>query len=626
MALVTRMAEAPAPNGPRRPSEVPEVASAGLPRLETPPAPPAVQMAEDLALAMKMDLIRLQEIDATIDEMARRENPATYGLPDLMFPRLMYEPLEQFQARQDAALKAMVEKHLWVEKDGLTIPIVLIPEMLEFIADLFFGRVQFAILWKSRGGGGSLAASIVIWLRMVYWKQSWMDMGGSGEQAKVVYEYTVQFWKCVGGMPDRFLRGDPTLSKTESVNGATLSCVACSDKAVRGKHKGGFCGDESCQKDEGSGQIFEAAMQGAFSEKDPVIMLMSTFHWPFGFFKDYWDGAPDKGFKRYKWDVFDTMKQCHLGMETATKEDTKALNYCRTVCPLTSKREVRGEDGKVLDVIFEECNGKARDSRGFQEFKNVLANKTLNAGGDMWRIEFCCQRPKVRGNVVQPEAIESACTKTPAVPVVVRREIRQRDGTMRVDVEKPQLSVGLDWGLMGMAVAVLSGPCEGGGIAAFEAKCFVDSESAHEIADVIKGWAKKYDRHIVVYPDAEETYGNQQLELEGLEVTPVHFSTWKHWGYDNLNLWLDYRRLKLVETGDMERIVVPQLKGLHKSANTGKIVKKDDHGPDALMCSIVCYDFLEMASSLVAKQIRNLAGDAEEKPKEQLGDSSVELI
>ena len=74
--------------------------------------------------------------------------------------------------------------------------------MLEFLSDLFFERVQQAILWKPRGGGGSLAAAILIWLMMVYRNKSFIDMAGSGEQAKRVYEYTTQFWYCVPGLAE----------------------------------------------------------------------------------------------------------------------------------------------------------------------------------------------------------------------------------------------------------------------------------------------------------------------------------------------------------------------------------------------------------------------------------------
>ena len=54
----------------------------------------------------------------------------------------------------------------------------MIPPMVEFVADLFYERTQQAILWKPRGGGGSLAAAILIWLMMVYRGRSFLDMAG----------------------------------------------------------------------------------------------------------------------------------------------------------------------------------------------------------------------------------------------------------------------------------------------------------------------------------------------------------------------------------------------------------------------------------------------------------------
>jgi hypothetical protein len=108
----------------------------------------------------------------------------------------------------------MVESHLFVQKDGRRLPIVMIEPMVRFVSDLFYQRTQQAILWKPRGGGGSLAAAILIWLFMVYRQKSFLDMAGSGEQAKRVYEYVSQFWYCVPGLAEALLDGDPLQSET----------------------------------------------------------------------------------------------------------------------------------------------------------------------------------------------------------------------------------------------------------------------------------------------------------------------------------------------------------------------------------------------------------------------------
>lgn len=544
---------------------------------------------------------KMAELEAIRKQRAERESvdkPQSYGLPDLLAP-IQYLSEEKRHAIENERLGQFIESFLWFEKDGIRRKIKLIPEMLNFIADLFYQRTQFAILWKPRGGGGSLAAALVIWLFMVYRRKSWLDMAGSSKQAQVVYKYVSQFWDCVPGMEERLVK-KRQITNTELANGAQLVCVACSEKQVRGEHRGGFCADESSQKDEGTNTRFEIAMQGVFSEADPVAMLASTFHHPFGFFQEYWDNAADKGFRRYKWDIFDSMQKCARGMEEARPEDPLALNYCRTKCPLTERREVKDEQGNVLDVLYEECAGKARHSEGFNNFENVLMAKKMNSAGPVWKIEFCCQRPRVRGHVYSTDRVEAACVKT----------VEWKGSGLK--------AVGLDWGLLSQAVAVMVCEADSGAVA-LEAKVF-EGESADEIAQHLLRWKVRYG-NFIVYADAEEGYGNQALTLAGLDVFPVHFGKWKRLGVDNLSLWLEYGKLKLLDDGDMRRVLIPQMKSLRRNQQTGKIRKVDDHGADALLCAMLAFDFLELAGNSMAGGLREKLEGAH-----QQGDMEITLV
>ena len=215
-------------------------------------------------------------------------DPTDFGMPDLLEDGITRE-------EQDARLLDVVQNHLFIHKDGRKLPIIVIPPMLEFLSDLFYEREQQAILWKPRGGGGSLAAAVLIWLMMVYRNKSFIDMAGSGEQAKRVYEYTTQFWYCVPGLAEALLEKDPLQSLTALKNGVTLSCVPASEKAARGKHTAGFVADESCQEDPRIGRVLQAAVQGVLSEPNFTIVLLSTFHVPFGFFQEAWDLAIERG-------------------------------------------------------------------------------------------------------------------------------------------------------------------------------------------------------------------------------------------------------------------------------------------------------------------------------------------
>jgi hypothetical protein len=132
------------------------------------------------------DVVVLTTSSSLLEKVGLGADPTDFGLPDLLEDGLN-------EAEQNSFLKDTIQKHLFIYKDGRKLPIVVIRPMLEFLSDLFFERTQQAILWKPRGGGGSLAAAILIWLMMVYRHKSFIDMAGSGEQAKRVYEYTTQF-------------------------------------------------------------------------------------------------------------------------------------------------------------------------------------------------------------------------------------------------------------------------------------------------------------------------------------------------------------------------------------------------------------------------------------------------
>ena len=155
------------------------------------------------------DLVVLTTPSSLLEKVGLGATPTDFGLPDLLQDGL---PVDQ----QNALLKELVEEHLFIFKDGRRLPIVMITPMTLFVADLFFERTQQAILWKPRGGGGSLAAAILIWLMMVYRSKSFLDMAGSGEQAKRVYEYVSQFWFCVPGLAETLLDGDPLQSETQA--------------------------------------------------------------------------------------------------------------------------------------------------------------------------------------------------------------------------------------------------------------------------------------------------------------------------------------------------------------------------------------------------------------------------
>ena len=525
----------------------------------------------------------LTTASSLMEKVGLGADPTDFGLPDLLEEGIDRE-------EQDRRLLEAVTKHLFIYKDGRKLPIIVIPQMLEFLSDLFFERVQQAILWKPRGGGGSLAAAILIWLMMVYRNKSFIDMAGSGEQAKRVYEYTTQFWFCIPGLAEAVLEKDPLQSLTQLKNGVTLSCVPASEKAARGKHTAGFVADESCQEDPRIGRVLQAAVQGVLSEPNFTIVLLSTFHVPFGFFQEAWDLAGERGFKRYRWDVYDCMQRCPVGLDQATDSDPEATCYCRGECPLTEVVPDYNAEGELVGEHLEGCNGRARLTSGHLSRDNVIKAKLLNAGTDVWAVEHECKRPKAAGMIYNPEKVQAAVT--PA------SDLRRPTGHVR-------RAVGIDWGRF--AVAVLAERADDH-IAITEGKIF----DSRPISDLVQYLVELRARvgDFIVYADAENAYGNLDCRNAGFETVPVPFNKYKDEGIENLARYFEHGKIKITDEGALQT-VVRQLLRYHRD-ESGRIVKKDDHGPDALLCAMLPFPFVDEFDTAISQL---LSGNDRERLK-----------
>ena len=510
------------------------------------------------------DLVVLTTPTSLLEKVGLGAAPSDFGLQDLLVDGLSPD-------EQNELLKDLVETHLFIFKDGRRQPIVMIKPMVEFIADLFFERTQQAILWKPRGGGGSLAAAVLIWLMMVYRSKSFLDMAGSGEQAKRVYEYVSQFWYCVPGLTEALLDGDPLQSETRLKNGVTLSCVPASEKAARGKHVAGFVADESCQEDVRVGKILHAAVQGALSEPNFTIVLLSTFHVPFGFFQENWDLAEERGFSRYRWDVYDCMARCDVGLDEASADDPLALAYCRGDCPLTEVVLDRDAEGQVIGEHFEGCHGRARTAAGHLSRDNVLKAKMLNRGTDVWAVEHECKRPTSSGMIYDAEKVQAT--------VFPLSDIERPTGGVR-------RAVGIDWGRF--AVAVLAERAVDH-VSISEGRIF-DSKT---IGDLVQYLVELRSRvgDFVVYADAENAYGNLDCRNAGFEVVPVAFNKHKEGGIENLARYFNHGKIQIADDGHLKTVIRQLLR--YRRNEAGRIVKEDDHGPDALMCAMLHFPFID---------------------------------
>jgi len=297
-----------------------------------------------------------------------------------------------------------------------------------------------------------------------------------------------------------------------------------------------------------------------------------------------WDFHEAKGFDRYKWSIFETMEKCERGMDTATEEDPKALLHCQS-CPLTRRVEVKDRRGYVIDYAYKGCNGTARDTDGFQSYEQVIKAKKLNMGTSVFENEYEGERPEFGANIYSMAKIQLALAGCP----------RDDQGFPYIDWEyETPKAIGLDWGMNETAIIVVSLEKEKG-YAAIVDYMQLSGKLVPEIANHLERMHKEYSPEgasIPVYADSSHPYNNMELGNRGFDVQPVEFNKFKEFGIGNTGRFFNLERLRILP--DFTALI-RQLKA-YRRGRDGKPVKKDDHGPDALMCALMHFQFTDVFS------------------------------
>jgi len=552
--------------------------------------------------AMRNDLTYLARIDAELDGRAKSQDPRSYGLPDLLRPAAEGETEAQLAERQDREIRDLIEKKLWVLKDARRLAIKLSPPMVEFISTMFYRRANQAILWKGRGSGGTLCAAILVWLCLVYHRMSFTSMAGSTEQAKLIYQYTKSFWECFPVLSASLLEVEPLMTETRLKNGVLLKIISASEKQTRGKHNPGFIVDESCQSSQNVDYLIQTAMQGAMSEPNSMVVVLSTFHYPIGLFQEIWDYAEERGFRRFNWNCYDSMAPCSEGIVTATPGDPEALEFCRTQCPLTEKRPSLDPEGNQVGWRYAGCDGKGRHTRGFQKRENLILAKKMNRGTDVFENEYENNRPKWMRPIYDPTLVDGILVPE-SWPVVAPVDAEDPEavaeslsGDRRYEIAEK--SVGIDWGLEGQTALVLSvlvrftrppsdpkkglpdGPPVDWCIGVLESE-FLSGKLTSEAIKVLMMWQEMYgDKDFFVYGDASHPFNNLEVDQAGFNLMNVQFAKWKDYGVGNCVKYL-VTPGKLFIRENLHTLL-DQIKRYRRD-KYGKPIKKDDHGPDAFM-------------------------------------------
>ena len=425
----------------------------------------------------------------------------------------------------------------------------------EVFLDIYERGIKRAIIKAPRGGGKSQMLSALAFSLWFFKRQKVIDMGGAYAQAKIVFNYLLGYIHSNENVLNSL--ENPPLMQYTGNNKNYVKCIPASQKQVRGPHPDGLLIDETVEaKDE----LVEAALPMVDTSENPLIVFTSTFHKVFGIFQEYWDDAPNKGYKRYSWDIFDVAKPFDQKIF-----DDERLN-----------KEI--PDFQKLKKL---SKGKTGDPNGWVPIDNIIQAWREKPTLEYFLVEMMGGRPSQTGLVVNPVDVDNCIF----------------DSSKKSDydyVEGAFCVMGIDWGFSSMTSLVDFMLWKDRVISLLENKNYTQVPSDVIIEDVVEICIKRPRKFI--YADSSgkfenvalqqaltKVYRSGKLKMKTI-VVEVVFSKEKE---EMLGVFRSYFEKHLMRIPQKFKTAIWQYKRYHYQPDSNKPVKKDDHIPDATLCALV---------------------------------------
>ncbi len=425
--------------------------------------------------------------------------------------------------------------------------------------DIYNERVTRAIIKAPRGGGKSQLLSAIAFALWFFKRRKLIDLGGAFSQAKIVYNYILNYLHSNQTILST-LDKPPLMQHTVDKEGNYLKCIPASQKQVRGPHPDGLLGDEICEcKDE----LIEAALPMVDTSENPLIILTSTFHKIFGIFQDFWDSAPEKGYKRYSWDIFDIAKP----FDPAIWDDER-LN-----------KEI--PDLQKLKKLSKDKTG---DPEGWVPINNIIQAWREKPTLDHFLVELMGERPSQAGLVTNPEDVDEC----------VFDDTKEHPYHY---LENAFCTMGIDWGFSSMTSLIDLMLYKDQIKVLLENKDYSQVPLDVIIEDIIDICIKR--PRPVIYADSSGKFENIDLQKKlnkayqdgklkmKVRVEEVVFSTEKE---SLLGCYRSHFEKHLFRIPESFKTAIWQYKRYRYQEGSDKPVKKDDHIPDATLCALVPFN------------------------------------
>jgi hypothetical protein len=220
------------------------------------------------------------------------------------------------------------------------------------------GRIGDCVVWANRGGGKTLLAAVLTLLDSLFKPGcETRILGGSGEQARRMYEYLAYF---INRGFDRHIEGPILKSRCLFKNGSRVEVLTQSPTSVRGQHVQKLRCDELELFDD---DVFAAAHFTTHSTESirASMELLSTMHRPYGLMRSVVSRARERRTPVFQWCVWEVIEKC--------------VGRSCSQCPL-----------------WTDCQGKAKKGSGHLRIDDVIAQmKRASRAG--WESEMLCLRP-----------------------------------------------------------------------------------------------------------------------------------------------------------------------------------------------------------------------------------------
>jgi len=459
---------------------------------------------------------------------------------------------------------------------GLVFP----PKILNYFRDCINPKIPTVGAVANRGGGKTEVTAAAASYLFAFHGFDVYDVAGSEKQARELYDYAREFL----GEENLQLGDELEAKKTEAdLPDRYFRVAAASTKQIRGPHlgkpraatnwrpKGGLLIQDEVA--EMPTRILDGSISMINTARPGLRRAVSTNHESGSKWADIVRDPKKHGFDRWhEWNCFDVAEQCRYScrkcpVEFAGKKHPDYHAWLRH----------HGHDADSPDAPRGWCEGRAKKNRpsGWMQIKTL--RKFLDQlGPEKFAIEYMNAAPSGAGHIIPQRLLDDALT-----------------GENRLIKPMPDMpcAMGIDWGFRFTAFCVLQQQAN-------HKAALLDAEHlvrTHDLA--IKNTARKLARRNGCNygrADASNIFLCQEVERSAeLRIIPYQFTrASKEYGISALKRLFEEGRILIpgekLASGKYNfptpfiRALFEQLANW-KRDEEGRVVKGDDHYPDALL-------------------------------------------